>query len=1509
MKALRFILCSALTLLLAVASQPIHSATPGAKQTRPGSAAAAADAVTLAPDRVISVRPSGLRTSWRPETTSATPRNAAEVQKRAASTKETYFYGSLIYSNEWGGDNSPYGIYRMPLSSPNSIESVHLDSKLNANAGAVYAEGKFCFVNFYESFGAIIAYYYVYDATTWELLQSNRVSNTSIATDMTYDPTSRTIYGCFQNSTRDGYVFGSMDASNGDVEAISNLNAPFFCVAANSKGEIYGVQGDGCLYKIDKSIGSWTEIGDTGLRPVWSQSATFDLKNDKMYWAACTNTTAGLFEVDITTGNASLVKKFDHMEEWGGLYIPDPEAADAAPDGVENLTVSYIPTTASDLQVSFTMPTTTYDGSSELSGDIDYVVSINGQDKDIKTAKAGGSVSFIFGNSEVGEVTVGITTLSDAGRGPTRKCTLWVGKDFPNAPTDVKWSVIGSNQVSLSWTAPTTGWHDGYIDPSKLTYKIVRRPDNKVIADGITSTSFVDDTEVEKLSYYYYDITSVCNGLTGGTASTGKIVVGDAFTVPYAEYFNNESDFELFTVIDANGDGQTWLYDYRLCAGSSFSLTRDMDDWLITPPIRLGNDRLYKLSFQANASAEFTELFSVALGDEATVEAMTTELLPTTPISGVNKREYTAIIRTAEAKPYYIGFHKTSPSDRSGLCIDDIMVTEGAMLAAPDAAANFKAVAGAQGAKTATLSFDVPTHTIGGDPLPASSIEAIYLYRDNTIIKQFKPADIAANKTLEFTDDNPFLGMNYYKVVAKNGYGNGLEAGTEVFVGVDEPGLPTNVRLTEVDGKAHLTWDAPTEGKHGGYFDPENLGYIVAVPYNGDLLVLSGNTPITETSFDYEVSFSSQQESFAFYVFAKSTGGMGSGQRSNELVMGTPYDLPLYESFPDAYPEQVWWIDIPEGQEGYWQSNAYGTLPTTDAQDLDGGLLTFSPSSVGDEGTIYTGKLSTAKTEEPTFEFYYYHKRGSQDHFDVIVTNNGVDWEVARTITFADPALANGWVLATVPLKKYATTDFIMVGLHVYSADGITNFHFDNLAIRQIYPQDLEAGKIYAPSKLGIGSQAGVSATVINRGSETSGDFEVQLYRNGTSVATLGGTGLAPGESKLFSFPQTADKSFGKEVSYYAVVNYAADRFIDNNTSETVKVAISRPDCPAVDDLEASVTDGTATLTWSTPDYKRTHDGFETYTPFIISGIGEWTTLDKDGYETVIIGGMSNEQLWPNAYEPQAWIVFNPSALNVDVNDDGSPSIFATHSGDQMLVSFASDSGRDNDWLISPLLNGKAQTISFYIKSATDYYGGEEYEFLTSTSSIVDINSFEVVESDDNVSDEWTLVNIDVPAGATYFAIRNVGTNHYALCVDDISYAPASAAEMELEGFNVFCNGEKLNGDEPVKGNTYTVDNIDENEKYVFTVTVVYTEGESDSSNEAIVGNTGVNDFGADAAKVYGCRGAIVILNADGKEFTAYATDGKALVRGVAHGTTCVNARPGIYLVKLGGKAHKVLVK
>lgn len=269
-------------------------------------------------------------------------------------------------------------------------------------------------------------------------------------------------------------------------------------------------------------------------------------------------------------------------------------------------------------------------------------------------------------------------------------------------------------------------------------------------------------------------------------------------------------------------------------------------------------------------------------------------------------------------------------------------------------------------------------------------------------------------------------------------------------------------------------------------------------------------------------------------------------------------------------------------------------------------------------------------------------------------------------------------------------------------------------------------------------------------------------------------------------------------------------------------------------------------------------DSFEAYTPWSISGVGDWTLVDRDKNYTY---GFGNK--FPNQGNPYAYIVFNPSAVG-DTGNNLDP-----HTGSQYMAAFSSSTSANNDWLISPLLSGEAQTVSFWVKTVDDSYGSEAYEVLYSTTDTA-TTSFQVVNTKTTAPTNWTKITVALPAGSKYFAIHCVSNNCTMFAVDDVTYeAPA----MIPTGYNIYKNGNKIAS---VDANTTTYTDASGETDDVYNVTAVYAEGESVFSNAASLNST---------------DGIETILTTD-KGF-------KILYRVTDH----------VYIVKKDGKIYKTILK
>lgn len=176
---------------------------------------------------------------------------------------------------------------------------------------------------------------------------------------------------------------------------------------------------------------------------------------------------------------------------------------------------------------------------------------------------------------------------------------------------------------------------------------------------------------------------------------------------------------------------------------------------------------------------------------------------------------------------------------------------------------------------------------------------------------------------------------------------------------------------------------------------------------------------------------------------------------------------------------------------------------------------------------------------------------------------------------------------------------------------------------------------------------------------------------------------------------------------------------------------------------------------------------------------------------------------------------------------------------------------------------------------------------------------------------EWTLYEVELPAGAKYFAIRSYSEDKMMLMIDDVTFIPQGAKHnLVINGYNVYRDGVKLNS-EPVQTTSFTDSGVEDNNSYLYKVTVAYNKGESAASNPAKVdvNLSGIDSTVEDEVGISVSDRNILVSNAEGIGIEVYSADGKLLQAVTGRAQTVIPVTPGIYIVKAGNTARKTIVK
>ena len=1420
--------------------------------------------------------------------------------------------GMVTYQEGWSNAYAPLGLYS--LQNDGTMEQIVLGP---TGMGGILVGDLYWTSTFNQSSSGIVIYNRAYDIETGEQKYSFTPTGAyeKIVIDFTTDPTTGTIYTLGYDSQANNMQLGTatFSATGGmTITKIAILSGNWNTISCDAEGQLYGISYVGeetdddftvtssTLCKINKTTGAVTAIGETGHQPQYLSSSTIDPKTGKMYWTVNSPDDAGyLCEVNLTTGAATKLFNFALNDEVQGLYIQQV-ADENAPAAATNLSAAFSGSSLSGT-ISFEAPTTTYDGTT-ATGSLTYTVTANGETVATGTTQYGANVQAAVTVPAGGMYVFEVTTANAAGTSPVAKLSTYVGPATPAATTATL--VYENGQMKLTWTAVTTAAGQGFFDPTAVSYTVTRYPDAVKVYEG-PNTSYTETiAEPSSITQYYYTVVATAEGVSSAVAASNIVTLG-SIVPPYSNTFDNDAMLDGFTIIDANNDGKKWTLTSGMMR-ITYNTSLAMDDWLITPPIKLEGGKLYKVSFDAKANSNtYMERVEAKWGTAPTAAAMTNNLVAPTDLGGtlMNLGDYVA--PTADGV-YYIGIHGISDKDKYYLYVDNLTISAPMVAAVPSGVTDLTVTPDADGEYKATVSFTAPTTDMDGGDL--TELTKIEVTRGADLVKTFETPALGA--ALSFVDIATEGGLTTYSVTAYNNNGAGTTVSASAFLGVERPAAPANITITEEGntGIVTLTWDPVTTDYNGNPINPSRVQYVVCEysPFGWMPII----DPISATTYTLQADVEAGQQTFVQYAVYASTDGGENGNVSDMIAVGTPYEG-IEESFADGQLSYVWATGYSAG-EGAWTLYTDAQFSDITSCDGDNGFAGMKSGYVNGSCGLISGKITLEGAVNPGVSFYVYNIAGGDapdtNEMQIYVKeSSAAEWTAAGEAITMDGAAAgqNGWAQVTVSLADYAGK---AIQVRFQATTKVFAYTMlDKIKIGSMLAHDLAVESVTAPETVACGTDYKVDVTVANKGTMQADGFSVELYADGELIATETVEALASGVSTTVSFNRSMSPIATEAVEYHAVVKYEADENMADNTSATIVVEPKVSKLPKVIDLKGeSAADGVA-LTWSEPDLTATPveeetTDFEDGTSWAQEYEG-WTFVDKDASEVGGIQNMDIPGITPGTTKA-SFFIFDTTNEQVAGN-----TTFEAHSGNKYLASFFRyDDGQVDDWAISPELTGEAQTISFYAKSYSTQYP-ETIEMYYSTGSLETDDFVKVGTTVKPVPGSWTKYSFDVPAGAKHFAVRSLATGSFMLMMDDFTFIAAgnTTADLSIVGYDVYRDGVKITA-EPTGETEYTdVTATDGDHTYV--VVTVYTTGISAPSNSVLVAYTGIEDAMSEGIVITAGKGIITVSGAEGKMLTVAATDGKLLYSGMAGTTTNVPASAGVYVVKAGEKIVKVAVK
>lgn len=1406
------------------------------------------------------------------------PQNSTLMLKAQKAPLGRELWGNVVKSTRWDNGTPEYGFYSFGASKSIDINEMFTDDNMYANASGAMVGNRLDVIRYNREQN--VMYHYLYNASTGECEDVSYLTDFSMWATETAVSADGKVYGVFFTGDADGNELGIADYASETRTTIGAVSRYYVALGITKDNVLYGIDPNGNLYSINSTTAKEKLIGSTGVKVSganndWNvQSGEIDQETGIFYWASTDpQGNSALYTVDLATAKATKIGDFMHNEQVAMLTIPKETVKDESPALASDMSLVFDKASLTG-KVSFTAPSTTYIGGS-LSGSLSYVVSVDGKEMKKGTASAGQKVEEAL-TVKRGIHSVAVCFSNAVGNGPKAYANRFVGDDIPLKPTNVKATVdVKTGNVQIAWNAVTQGVNEGYV--GDLKYSVERYPDKKTIALSTSATSVSDVLPGGDLAGYYYTVQAISGQRKSESAKSNSVSFGNVLEPPYYQGFDNASALSTLTVLDENNDGTTWQFledDGSNQSAVSISYAEvDHDDWLVLPALNLKAGVLYNLSYRvATMGASFPEELEVKYGAEPNAAAMIHEVASKTEYTNDQYVTVKKELTVDKDQVVYIGFHCTSNADWCyQLVLDDIKL-EGNSLKAPDATTKLSATPATDGSLKVRIDFTAPDKAIDGTKL-TSDLD-VYILRDGAELQQMSA--IKPGQDYYYMDNYAVQGLNTYSIIACNSEGTGRESqSVEAYVGEDTPSKVQNIKTSVGDNVITLTWDAVTTGEHGGHMSTEGMSYNVYEIFEGDTgadLELINCVEEPKVTIEYNVN-EGDQDMINYALSAENETGEGPRAMSPGIIVGKPYDLPFEEHFKGGRLDNTMWFIEEKGSEESTFSLMQGF-----SADGDGGCAGYVSASAKDAALLGSGKISLKGAANPTLVFSTKSTMADAKG-KVVVYIRKPDLSEKQLCVVDYSKLDNSakdWHTTSVTIPaEYTSLPYVMFTFVTSAAEG-ESVYFDQIYVRDVVAKDLRA-TLSAPSKVRKGDKVTAHVMVTNMGSVAVDNYTVNLYAGDKLVDTK-----TVKESLASYASRTEVLTYSTSVMDASPLKLKAEVVVEGESTpedneDTAEVVLNVSTLTGPDAVTATASDeSTVVVEWTkvneTSD--RVTDDFDAYAAWSKDSFGDWTSVY--GEKGIAKGPFSNSYPHPNENERFAYTVVEPSTwLPAELLD--KYACLKPHSGVHYLASFYSVENSQfipaDNWLISPSLSGEAQTVSFWANNfnsqGTKYT--ENFEVLYSTSGITLDDFKSTGKKFEATTGEWKEYTVDLPAGATYFAIHNNTADTYMFMIDDVTY---TAGCGKVLGYNVYRDGKLLKRIEP--NAELRITDKAPSGKHTYAVSALYAGGESEATKSAVV--TDING----------------VVNAIDGTFDVFTVDGKRIAKGV---TSLDGIARGFYIV------------
>lgn len=796
--------------------------------------------------------------------------------------------------------------------------------------------------------------YAEYDLETGEMLSVSEVpteinNKPAVMQTVAYDKSDNILYGYGQMDG--GYAFMTANPDEPSqytlIRSVENSEICASLCYNQYEDALYGINLQQELVTIDP-LGNQKIVFKLPVENVGSYVTGLAYNPDEQvyYWNMINKEGASsLVRVNPAEQTAEVFDTFESGETFCTLFCLDDKMRSGMPRRPKAVSIDFKDGSTTGY-VNYSLPQETVTGTS-IVGNLTYTAWLDGDKYSEGTAAAGTELAVEYSGLSDAMHTFGLSVAYDGVSSAIAPITGYIGNDIPLAPQGV--TMAGK---TVSWDPVTQGIHGKYIDVNAMRYEVFINGESA----GQTQETSMDVTlpEDKPLEYYTATVKAICNGMESKmSGESNGIVTGKPMEIPV--YLTPTPDeFRLMTSYDPNGGGW-YIVDieggYVVCPVSS---DQQQDNWLFLPPFSINDaSRLYTFSFDALTWGEgYTEEYA----DVFLCSSPTPEGVISAVIKDINPNEtpvkYSGLIEAPAPGTYYIAIHCTSAPWQLGVLGRNFRITDdNVLLTSPDEALNLTAAAAPEGKLEATISFDMPSKSIGGNPLPENDeLTATIVSKAGSAEVKGKPGQsVSATVTTE-------QGDNVIEVTVANNVSKGRTTTINVYTGVTVPENVSSATYTTSQDMmgVQINWQAPKSGLSGGYIDSEKVVYDI---YRYELNYIGWYwqvyaQDIKETSFTYTAEPETPQSLVQLGIASRNEAGSTGEIVLVTALLGMPYELPMNENFeyPEAllfqpwlpyapsaeYDDQSWSFDYLNNYDATYPTNPIGLIGTSWSPDSYG---------------------------------------------------------------------------------------------------------------------------------------------------------------------------------------------------------------------------------------------------------------------------------------------------------------------------------------------------------------------------------------------------------------------------------------------------------------------------------------------------------------------------------------------------------------------------------------------